>query len=212
MVFFFSGEGSSVDHPHARARYTCRGYVAEGSDVFWWQKGRLGHWVVDVVGVKTFCWICGKFRSPEFLDCCVFYNQVEDSWSIFNMEAVGFRLKSTIAHQCTRRVFKLYLIGKQNSPRHNFMSYFKMNSLAWNNMLDNNFADNRNWGCLDEFWYVTALYGTMKKVHTTGDQSIELPEFTGSPLRIDQSGRLARKMSLVLIWRFESYLGVLQVT
>ena len=46
----------------------------------------------------------------------------------------------------------------------------------WNNMLDNNFADNRNWGChpadsisishkerkssggLDEFWYVTALF------------------------------------------------------
>lgn len=42
--FFFSGEGSSVDHPHARARHTCRGYVAEGSDAFWWQKGRLGHW------------------------------------------------------------------------------------------------------------------------------------------------------------------------
>lgn len=38
---------------------------------------------------------------------------------------------------------------------HNFMTYFKMNSLAWNNALDNTFADNRNWGCLDEFWYVT---------------------------------------------------------
>ena len=92
----------------------------------------------------------------------------------------------------------------QKGVMHNFMSYFKMNQLGcagkhvsgmhgpavtcacprlhllmfcrWNNMLDNNFADNRNWGChpadsisishkerktsggLDEFWYVTALF------------------------------------------------------
>jgi len=71
-----------------------------------------------------------------------------------------------------------------------------MNSLAWNNMLDNNFADNRNWGCLDEFWYVTALYGTLKKVHTLGDQSIELPEFTGSPLRIDKAAGWQGKCAL----------------
>lgn len=83
--------------------------------------------------------------------------------------------------------------------RHNFMSYFKMNQLAWNNMLDNNFADNRNWGCLDEFWYVTALYGTMKKVHSTGDQSIELPEFTGSPLRIDKAAGWQGKCDLELL-------------
>lgn len=42
-----------------------------------WQKGvmyfggsGLGHWGVDVVGVKTFCWICGKSKRPEFLECC----------------------------------------------------------------------------------------------------------------------------------------------
>lgn len=88
----------------------------------------------------------------------------------------------------------------QKGVMHNFMSYFKMNQLGWNNMLDNNFADNRNWGCLDEFWYVTALYGTLKKVHAEGDQSIELPEFTGSPLRIDQRAGWQGKCDTFVIW------------
>lgn len=88
----------------------------------------------------------------------------------------------------------------QKGIMRNFMSYFKMNSLAWNNMLDNNFADNRNWGCLDEFWYVTALYGTLKKVHTIGDQSIALPEFTGSPLRIDKAAGWQGKCDTFVIW------------
>ena len=38
---------------------------------------------------------------------------------MFNIEAVGFRQKNTIAHQCTR-VSKLYLIGKQNSTQAQF--------------------------------------------------------------------------------------------
>eukprot|EP00913_Durusdinium_trenchii_P010082 g9456.t6 len=58
----------------------------------------------------------------------------------------------------------------QKKVMQNFMGYFKMNQLAWNNMLDNNFADDRNWGCLDEFWFVTALFGTLKRVSRHGDQ------------------------------------------
>jgi len=88
----------------------------------------------------------------------------------------------------------------QRGIMHNFMSYFKMNQLGWNNMLDNNFADNRNWGCLDEFWYVTALFGTLKRVRAEGDQSIELPEFTGSPLKIDKTAGWQGKCDTFVIW------------
>ncbi|CAJ1337622.1 unnamed protein product [Effrenium voratum] len=88
----------------------------------------------------------------------------------------------------------------QRGVMHNFMSYFKMNQLGWNNVLDNNFADNRNWGCLDEFWYLTALYGTLKKVRRDGDQSIELPGFTGSPLRIDKNAGWQGKCDTFVIW------------
>lgn len=163
-----------------------------------WQKGvmhfggRRAGWaigVVDVVGVKTFCWICATLKSPEFLEFCettVFSTiklKIVEAFSTWKLLALDRRAQ---LHTSAESLSCISSVSRTR-PRHNFMSYFKMNSLAWNNMLDNNFADNRNWGCLDEFWYVTALYGTMKKVHTTGDQSIELPEFTGSPLRIDKA-------------------------
>lgn len=154
--------------------------------------GRRAGWaigVVDVVGVKTFCWICATLKSPEFLEFCettVFSTiklKIVEAFSTWKLLALDRRAQ---LHTSAESLSCISSVSRTR-PRHNFMSYFKMNSLAWNNMLDNNFADNRNWGCLDEFWYVTALYGTMKKVHTTGDQSIELPEFTGSPLRIDKA-------------------------
>ncbi|CAK9036474.1 Uncharacterized protein SCF082_LOCUS21747 [Durusdinium trenchii] len=88
----------------------------------------------------------------------------------------------------------------QKKVMQNFMGYFKMNQLAWNNMLDNNFADDRNWGCLDEFWFVTALFGTLKRVSRHGDQSIDLPQFTGSPLRIDQKAGWQGQCDTFVIW------------
>lgn len=88
----------------------------------------------------------------------------------------------------------------QKGVMHNFMTYFKMNQMGWNNMLDNNFADNRNWGCLDEFWYMTALFGTLKKVKVDGDQTIDLPGFTGSPLRIDKKAGWQGQCDTFVIW------------
>lgn len=84
---------------------------------------------------------------------------------------------------------------------HNFMQKFKMNQMGWNNKLDNNFADHRNWGCLDEFWYMTALFGTLKKVSPAGHQSIELPQFTGSPLRIDKAAGWQGECDTFVIWQ-----------
>lgn len=185
-----------------------------------WQKGvmyfggRRAGWaigVVDVVGVKTFCWICGKFRSPEFLDCCVFYNQVEDSWSIFNMEAVGFRLKSTIAHQGTR-VFKLYLIGQQNSPQAQFHVLLQDELVGLEQHVGQQLCGQSKLGLFG--WVLVCDCFVWH--HEEGSYYWRSIYWTARVYGIStthwQSGRLARKMSLVLIWRFESYLGVLQVT
>jgi len=83
---------------------------------------------------------------------------------------------------------------------HNFMAKFKMNQMGWDNKLDNNFADNRNWGCLDEFWYMTALFGTLKRVKNTNEQTIDLPEFTGSPLKIDKGAGWQGECDTFVIW------------
>ena len=76
MIDGVKGEGPSMDHFDARARYTCRGYVAERSDVFRWQgRGRWpGHRVVDVIGVdvvvRGFVGSVESSKSPEFLEFC----------------------------------------------------------------------------------------------------------------------------------------------
>lgn len=38
---------------------------------------------------------------------------------------------------------------------------------------------------LDEFWFVTALFGPLKRASPDANEPIDLPRFTGSPLQID---------------------------
>jgi hypothetical protein len=83
---------------------------------------------------------------------------------------------------------------------HNFMTSFKMNTLGWNNMVDNSWADNRNWGCLDEFWYMTALFGTLKGVSAEGNQQINLEGFTNSPLHINNKEGWQGQCDTFVIW------------
>lgn len=70
---------------------------------------------------------------------------------------------------------------------HNFMSYFRMNQdqYIWSN---NSYADSRNFGCLDEFWHMAALYGTVT-AHPNTESMMDLYRFSGSPLRVsDHTG------------------------
>eukprot|EP00933_Yihiella_yeosuensis_P060707 TRINITY_DN63469_c0_g1_i1.p1 TRINITY_DN63469_c0_g1~~TRINITY_DN63469_c0_g1_i1.p1 ORF type:complete len:382 (-),score=77.28 TRINITY_DN63469_c0_g1_i1:208-1353(-) len=83
---------------------------------------------------------------------------------------------------------------------HNFMSKFHMNQAGWDNTKDNTFADSRNWGCLDEFWYMTSLFGTLKKVSPQGGQQIQLPGFNGSPLKIDRKAGWQGECDTFVIW------------
>jgi len=82
---------------------------------------------------------------------------------------------------------------------HNFMSYFRMNALP---MLPNNnsFADHRNYGCLDEFWYMLALFGTLHQPNSQRDQDVHLAMFTGGPLRISAHAGWQGECDTFVLW------------
>lgn len=71
--------------------------------------------------------------------------------------------------------------------RHDFMPSFKMNKLSWSKR-NNSFGDSRNYGCLDEFWYMLALYGPIQQVNPNVAQEVDLPDFTGGPLTVASWG------------------------
>lgn len=72
--------------------------------------------------------------------------------------------------------------------RHDFMSTFRMNKLDWSSK-NNTFGDSRNYGCLDEFWYMLALFGPIKRVNADIAQTIPLAEFTGGSLNVASWGQ-----------------------
>lgn len=82
---------------------------------------------------------------------------------------------------------------------HDFMSRFwmNMNAYTWSN---NTFADHRNFGCLDEFWYFIALYGTMISEDSRIEKLVNLPQFTGSPLKIGAGVGWQGSCDTFVIW------------
>lgn len=46
------------------------------------------------------------------------------------------------------------------------------------------FGDHANYGCLDEFWHMAVLYGTLSHVNADDEQFVNLGMFTGAPLHI----------------------------
>jgi len=89
---------------------------------------------------------------------------------------------------------------------HNFMTHFQMNWQPWS-YNDNGFADSRNWGCLDEFWHVAALYGTMNNVNLYAEQSVPLAGFVGGPLRISAGAGWQGACDTFVIWSKYLHIG-----
>lgn len=68
----------------------------------------------------------------------------------------------------------------------NLMDHFEINKKAWM-WMDNSYGDGRNFGCLDEFWHMAAIYGTLENVdphHGTTYRSLE--HFSGGTLRVGE--------------------------
>jgi len=86
---------------------------------------------------------------------------------------------------------------------HGIMYQWRMNTqaLTWGN---NTYADQRNFGCLDEFWHMAALYGVMYATPNQ-DNTISLAGFTGSQLRMAATAGWQGMCDTFVIWA--KYMG-----
>lgn len=65
---------------------------------------------------------------------------------------------------------------------HNLMDHFQLNKKKWV-WPDNSYADSRNFGCLDEFWHMAAIFGTLHNVRPHSDtEYVSLDHFSGGTL------------------------------
>lgn len=65
---------------------------------------------------------------------------------------------------------------------HNLMNHLELNKKKWR-WGDNSYGDGRNFGCLDEFWHMAAIYGTLQNVRLQdATEYVSLDHFTGGSL------------------------------
>jgi len=148
---------------------------------------------------KPFAYVYSILATREGSDFCVFpSNEWADvpSTSGQGLEmAVKFHQWITLERAHAEKAWNLWSAG----TLHNFMAYFRMNSLQyqWNN---NTFADSRNFGCLDEFWHMVALYGTLHHNDPGRDQNVQLAMFSRSPLRISANAGWQGQCDTFVLW------------
>jgi len=148
---------------------------------------------------KPFAYVYNTLSTREGSDFCVFpSNEWADvpSTSDTSLEmAVKFHQWITLERGQAEKAVHLWTSGTLR----NFMSYFRMNSLQYQ-FNNNSFADNRNFGCLDEFWHMVALYGTLHHSDPSQDQNVQLATFTGSPLKISASAGWQGQCDTFVMW------------
>jgi len=152
---------------------------------------------------KPFSVMYSTFSARRGSDFCVFpSNEWADIPGPAGQEfAVKHHQWITLERGHAEKVLKLWSQGHM----HDFMTRFQMNSqqYSWTN---NSFADNRNFGCLDEFWHMAALYGTISH-DSSRDLSVPLSLFTGTPLLISASAGWQGECDTFVMW--SKYLHIL---
>lgn len=87
---------------------------------------------------------------------------------------------------------------------HDLMSRFRMNTMRWT-YANNSFGDARNFGCLDEFWHLAALFGPLQVGDTVSPSDVALPMFSGGPLHISGNEGWQGTCDTFVIW--SKYIG-----
>lgn len=82
---------------------------------------------------------------------------------------------------------------------HNMMAKFRMNmqGYAWTN---NSFGDGRNFGCLDEFWHMAAIFGPITQQLSQTSSDVYLPSFVGGPLRVSPDAGWQGTCDTFVMW------------
>lgn len=149
---------------------------------------------------KPFSHIYSALSERKGSDFCVFpTNEWADVQSNNGVEfAVKHHQWITLQRPHAEKAWKLWSAG----TLHNFMTYFRMNQIAWSSG-DNAFADSRNYGCLDEFWFMLALYGSLHRPNAQLEQDLYLSMYTNGPLHMSASaGWQGQCDTFVLWWRY----------
>jgi hypothetical protein len=82
---------------------------------------------------------------------------------------------------------------------HDFMSKFGMNHHPYNTYTNNTYGDSRNFGCLDEFWHMSSIFGYL---HVSGNENTEVSfsGFTNSPLRVSSTAGWQGQCDTFVMW------------
>lgn len=147
---------------------------------------------------KPFSQVYATFSMRRGSDFCAF---PANEWADIPGASGGLELAVKV-HQwiVLERVHALNsCIMWASGKDHTLMQKFKMNQNAyvWSN---NTYADSRNFGCLDEFWHMAALYGTLSHVDASRDAVVSLQQFTNTPLRVSASVGWQGACDTFVVW------------
>jgi hypothetical protein len=130
-------------------------------------------------------------------DFCAFpSNEWADVQGSTGLEmAVKYHQWIVLERAHAKKAWELWASGTD----HDFMSRFQMNmhSYQWSN---NTYGDHRNFGCLDEFWHMAALFGTIKHVNANSDAAVSFSHFTGAPLRVSKTAGWQGQCDTFVMW------------
>lgn len=155
---------------------------------------------------KPFSFIYQTLSTRRGSDFCVFpSNEWADIPSSQGLEiAVKHHQWITLERAHAEQTSALWSSGKL----HNLMTLFGMNAnqYIWSN---NTYADNRNFGCLDEFWHMAALYGTLHNNYAQAEKQVPLSMFSNGPLLISAKAGWQGECDTFVMW--SKYLHTLGV-
>lgn len=146
---------------------------------------------------KPFWHIYSTLTARPGSDFCVFPSKEwADIPGAAGMDlAVKHHQWVTLARDHAERASQLWSAG----TLHDFMTRYQMNTQQYSTY-DNTFGDNRNFGCLDEFWYMATLYGPLAHAGVAVHQSVLLPLYTGPPLVIGDTSEWQGACDTFVLW------------
>jgi len=146
---------------------------------------------------KPFAHIYSTLALRTGSDFCVFpSNEWADIQSTGGMEMVPkVHQWMVLTREHAKQTSQLWGTGTW----HNFMPKFQMNWKDYS-YANNTYGDHRNFGCLDEFWHMTALFGTIKNVNIGQESVISLSHFTNSPLRVSNNAGWQGACDTFVVW------------
>lgn len=132
---------------------------------------------------KPFVHVYHTLISRDGSDFCIF---PAGEWADVpaTIEMPGHSLEYAVKHHqwitLTRDHAEKAVGDWSHGVLHDFMSRFRLNQ---DYVFPNVYGDHKNTGCLDEFWHMLVLYGSLRPMDNT-ENVLELPVFTNSPLRV----------------------------